>query len=288
MKEIKSVETLKEFLGTAKKRGAVVGLVPTMGYLHDGHISLIRAAKKHAGKNGVVVVSIYVNPLQFGPNEDFKKYPRDLKRDRRICMDEGVDVLFLPSDSEMCPALDGSNAMTTFVVEEKLSALYEGESRPGHFKGVTTIVAKLFNIVQPDFAVFGEKDYQQLMIIKRMVRDLNYPVKIVSVPTVRDQNNVALSSRLQYLKPESREMASILWNTIQKARDRVATRKSILTWRLRDKLMRYINRRKNVKVDYIAFFDSQTLEPVREVKKGTHMAVAMYVDGVRLIDNAKL
>jgi len=288
MKEIKSVETLKEFLGTAKKRGAVVGLVPTMGYLHDGHISLIRAAKKHAGKNGVVVVSIYVNPLQFGPNEDFKKYPRDLKRDRRICMDEGVDVLFLPSDSEMCPALDGPNAMTTFVVEEKLSALYEGESRPGHFKGVTTIVAKLFNIVQPDFAVFGEKDYQQLMIIKRMVRDLNYPVKIVSVPTVRDQNNVALSSRLQYLKPESREMASILWNTIQKARDRVATRKSILTWRLRDKLMRYINRRKNVKVDYIAFFDSQTLEPVREVKKGTHMAVAMYVDGVRLIDNAKL
>jgi len=288
MKEIKSVETLKEFLGTAKKRGAVVGLVPTMGYLHDGHISLIRAAKKHAGKNGVVVVSIYVNPLQFEPNEDFKKYPRDLKRDRRICMDEGVDVLFLPSDSEMCPALDGSNAMTTFVVEEKLSALYEGESRPGHFKGVTTIVAKLFNIVQPDFAVFGEKDYQQLMIIKRMVRDLNYPVKIVSVPTVRDQNNVALSSRLQYLKPESREMASILWNTIQKARDRVATRKSILTWRLRDKLMRYINRRKNVKVDYIAFFDSQTLEPVREVKKGTHMAVAMYVDGVRLIDNAKL
>jgi pantoate--beta-alanine ligase len=178
--------------------------------------------------------------------------------------------------------------MTTFVVEEKLSALYEGESRPGHFKGVTTIVAKLFNIVQPDFAVFGEKDYQQLMIIKRMVRDLNYPVKIVSVPTVRDQNNVALSSRLEYLKPESREMASILWNTIQKARDRVATRKSILTWRLRDKLMRYINRRKNVKVDYIAFFDSQTLEPVREVKKGTHMAVAMYVDGVRLIDNAKL
>jgi pantoate--beta-alanine ligase len=288
MKEIKSVETLKEFLGTAKKRGAVVGLVPTMGYLHDGHISLIRAAKKHAGKNGVVVVSIYVNPLQFGPNEDFKKYPRDLKRDRRICMDEGVDVLFLPSDSEMCPALDGPNAMTTFVVEEKLSALYEGESRPGHFKGVTTIVAKLFNIVQPDFAVFGEKDYQQLMIIKRMVRDLNYPVKIVSVPTVRDQNNVALSSRLEYLKPESREMASILWNTIQKARDRVATRKSILTWRLRDKLMRYINRRKNVKVDYIAFFDSQTLEPVREVKKGTHMAVAMYVDGVRLIDNAKL
>jgi len=288
MKEIKSVETLKEFLGTAKKRGAVVGLVPTMGYLHDGHISLIRAAKKHAGKNGVVVVSIYVNPLQFGPNEDFKKYPRDLKRDRRICMDEGVDALFLPSDSEMCPALDGPNAMTTFVVEEKLSALYEGESRPGHFKGVTTIVAKLFNIVQPDFAVFGEKDYQQLMIIKRMVRDLNYPVKIVSVPTVRDQNNVALSSRLQYLKPESREMASILWNTIQKARDRVATRKSILTWRLRDKLMRYINRRKNVKVDYIAFFDSQTLEPVREVKKGTHMAVAMYVDGVRLIDNAKL
>ncbi|HEX7619132.1 MAG TPA: pantoate--beta-alanine ligase, partial [Verrucomicrobiae bacterium] len=183
-----------------KRRGIRVGFVPTMGYLHDGHLRLVREARKRAGKNGKVVVSIYVNPTQFGPTEDLAKYPRDLKRDLKLCRDAGVDVVFTPSDAEMYPTgstgvppvrsktkLTGETPVplhfSTYVVEGELSQSMEGAARPTHFRGVTTVVAKLFNLVMPDVAVFGQKDFQQAAIIKRMVADLNFPVKIIVAPT---------------------------------------------------------------------------------------------------------
>ena len=183
-----------------KRAGTRIGFVPTMGYLHAGHLSLVQRARQAVGKNGVVVVSIYVNPTQFGPTEDFSKYPRDLKRDLKLCREAGVDVVFTPSDKEMYPPV-GRGVLTmselaqatlcptnfsTYVVEEKLSQTMEGAARPAHFRGVTTVVAKLFNLVLPDVAVFGQKDFQQAAIIKRMVADLNFPVKIIVAPTWRE------------------------------------------------------------------------------------------------------
>src|SRR5262245_27175753 len=181
-----------------KKQGQRIGFVPTMGYLHAGHLSLVKRGRKLVGSRGKVVVSIYVNPTQFGPKEDFSRYPRDFRNDIRLCRAEGVDVEFAPTDPQMYSS-DGSASFSTSVVEEDLSRGMEGASRPGHFRGVTTIVAKLFNIVQPDVAVFGAKDYQQAAVIQRMVRDLNFPVKIVVAPTIRETDGLAMSSRNKYL-----------------------------------------------------------------------------------------
>src|SRR5258706_645978 len=194
-----------------------VGFVPTMGYLHAGHLSLIRRARRLIGRQGKLVVSIYVNPTQFGPEEDFSRYPRDLARDARMCRAEGVDVLFAPGDEQMYP-LDDGGRFSTFVVEANLSRGMEGASRPSHFRGVTTVVAKLFNLVQPELAVFGAKDYQQAAIIKRMARDLNFPVRIVVVPTFRDPDGLAMSSRNKYLEGDLRSQAVVLWRSIQKVR----------------------------------------------------------------------
>ena len=181
-----------------KWRGAQtrVGFVPTMGYLHAGHISLVKQARQRVGPQGQVVVSIYVNPTQFGPKEDLAKYPRDLERDKKLCREAGVDILFVPDSTEIYPS-----GYSTYVVEEKLSRSMEGAARPTHFRGVTTIVAKLFNIVLPDVAVFGAKDFQQAAIISRMAVDLNFPLKVVVAPTVREPDGLALSSRNKYLSP---------------------------------------------------------------------------------------
>lgn len=271
-----------------RAQGRPVGLVPTMGYLHEGHLSLVRRARQAVGAKGVVVVSLYVNPTQFGPKEDFARYPRDLTRDQALCRQAGVDVVFAPTDAQMYPRPPGAE-YSTFVVEETLSRSMEGASRPGHFRGVTTVVAKLFNLVLPTVAVFGAKDFQQARVIQRMVRDLNFPVRIIVAPTVREPDGLAMSSRNTYLSPSERAQACVLWQAIQQARRWVDQASQPLpAGQLQRRLRRLIEQQPAARVDYIAFVDSATLAPVRAVRRGTHMALAVLVGRTRLIDNARL
>jgi len=265
-----------------------LGLVPTMGYLHAGHLSLVKLARRQVGPNGRVVLSIYVNPAQFGPNEDFSRYPRDLTRDLKLCRSAGVDVVFAPSDEEMYPRGD-VGAFSTFVEEQSLSQAMEGASRPTHFRGVTTVVAKLFNIVLPQVAVFGAKDYQQATVIKRMVRDLNFPLKIIVAPTFREPDGLAMSSRNKYLTEDLRAQALILWRSIQKVGAAVRqSGKSIPALRLKTELKQFIEREPAAKLDYVEFFESDTLLPAAKVRRGTHMALAVLIGKTRLIDNARI
>jgi pantoate--beta-alanine ligase len=281
-----------------KRMGVRVGFVPTMGYLHAGHLSLVREARKRAGKNGKVVVSIYVNPTQFAPTEDLAKYPRDLKRDLKLCREAGVDAVFTPTDAEMYPVgssrCDDRTAQravpagfSTYVVEEKLSQTMEGAARPVHFRGVTTVVAKLFNLVLPDVAVFGAKDWQQAAIIKRMAADLNFPVKVVVAPTWRERDGLAMSSRNQYLAGDLRRQATMLWRAIQMAQAAVK-KKPVSAARLKADLKEFFTAAPQARLDYVEFFDPETLAPVARVKRGTHMALAVFVGKTRLIDNARL
>jgi pantoate--beta-alanine ligase len=304
MRIVSSIAAMQRLARQWQRAGKRIGFVPTMGYLHAGHLSLVRETRKRVGRAGRVVVSIYVNPTQFGPKEDFSKYPRDLKRDLKLCRAAGVDVVFTPGDKEMYPdsgtgvppvrfrqKLTGETpvplAFTTCVVEESLSRTMEGASRPTHFRGVTTVVAKLFNIVLPDVAIFGAKDWQQAAIIKRMVVDLNFPVKIIVAPTLREPDGVAMSSRNKYLAGDLRRQATVLWRAIQAAR--FAIRKfPVPQHRLKAQLKRLIESEPNAKLDSIEFFNSETLAPVSTVRFRTHMALAVFVGKTRLIDNAKL
>lgn len=271
-----------------RAQGRPVGFVPTMGYLHEGHLSLVRRARQAVGAGGLVVVSIYVNPTQFGPREDFARYPRDLARDQALCRQAGVDVVFAPTDAEMYPRPAGAE-YSTFVVEEALSRGMEGAARPGHFRGVTTVVAKLFNLVLPTVAVFGAKDFQQARIIQRMVRDLNFPVRIIVAPTVREPDGLAMSSRNTYLSPSERRQARVLWQAIQQARQWVRqANRPLSAGPLQRRLRRLIEQQPAARVDYIAFVDPVTLAPVRAVQRGTHMALAVFVGRTRLIDNSRL
>jgi len=288
-----------------KRRGVRVGFVPTMGYLHAGHLSLVREARRRAGRNGKVVVSIYVNPTQFAPTEDLAKYPRDLKRDLKLCRAAGVDVVFTPSDAEMYPGDSGTGILpvrfrdkragkmpaplsfSTYVVEEKLSRTMEGAARPTHFRGVTTVVAKLFNLVLPDVAVFGQKDFQQAAIIKRMVADLNFQVKIVVAPTLREPDGLAMSSRNKFLNAEQRAQAVILFHALRAASLAVKT-KSVSAARLKADLIEFITAAPLARLDYVEFFDPETLFPVAQVKRDTQMALAVFIGKTRLIDNAQL
>lgn len=257
-----------------------------MGYLHAGHMSLVARARRLVGKRGKVVLSIYVNPTQFGPKEDFSKYPRDLKRDLKLGRSAGVDVVFTPNDADMYPG-KAEGRYSTYVVEESLSQSMEGASRPAHFRGVTTIVAKLFNIVLPDAAVFGAKDFQQAAIIQRMAKDLNFPLKVMVAPTLREADGLAMSSRNKYLAGDLRTQAVVLWRSIQKAR--AAVRKNaVSTARLKADLMKLIEAEPAARLDYVEFFDPETLVPAANVKRGTQMALAVFVGKTRLIDNAKL
>jgi pantoate--beta-alanine ligase len=271
-----------------QRHGVRVGFVPTMGYLHAGHLSLVHRARALVGAGGKVVVSIYVNPTQFGPQEDLSRYPRDMARDARLCREAGVDVIFAPDDKQMYPAGE-SDRFSTFVAEETLSRSMEGRSRPTHFRGVTTVVAKLFNIVQPELAVFGAKDYQQAAVVKRMVRDLNFPVKIVVAPIQREADGLAMSSRNKYLVGDLRAQALVLSRSLAKAR--AAVRKSarpVPAARLKAELKRFIERAPAARVDYVEFFEPDTLAPVATVTRGTQMALAVFVGKTRLIDNARL
>jgi pantoate--beta-alanine ligase len=254
-------------------------LVPTMGALHKAHGELIRAARGAAGKQGDVAVSIFVNPLQFEPGSDYKRYPRPEKTDEEFCRDAGVDLLFRPSADEVY-----ENDRSTFVEETSLSSTLEGKSRPGHFRGVCTVVAKLFNILAPDAAVFGEKDFQQLAIIRRMVRDLNFKVDIIAVPTVREQDGLACSSRNQYLNPEERKQAVVLYKALMAAKN-AAKRSAKDVVAVAQKA---INEAHLARIDYVEVADAETLKPVEAVGPSSVLLVAVFFGKTRLIDNMRL
>jgi pantoate--beta-alanine ligase len=299
MQIVASVAAMQRLARKWQRAGIKIGVVPTMGYLHAGHLNLVRHARRAVGKNGVVVVSIYVNPAQFGPKEDFSKYPRDLKRDFKLCRTGGVDVVFTPSDTEMYPVgpshRDDRTAQravptnfSTYVVEENLSQTMEGVSRPTHFRGVTTVVAKLFNLVQPDVAVFGQKDFQQAAIINRMIADLNFPVRIIVAPTVRERDGLAMSSRNKYLIGDLRRQATALWRAIQTAQDALKKSKSVAAPKLKARLKKLIESEPDAKLDYVEFFEPDTLAPVAKVGHGAQIALAVFVGKTRLIDNVQL
>jgi pantoate--beta-alanine ligase len=241
-----------------------VVLVPTMGALHEGHAALIRCARKLAGKKGSVAVSVFVNPIQFGPKEDFSKYPRSWARDLKICRACGADLVFRPSVEQMY-----RDDRSVFVEESSLSRYLCGASRPGHFRGVCTVVAKLFLILRPDIAIFGEKDWQQLAIIRRMVRDLDFPVRIVAHPTVREPDGLAMSSRNDYLTSGERAMAA----EAKRAGDILKAGR------------RMIEQIPGVKIDYLELVDAETIEPTRKFSGPARLAVAVFLGKARLIDN---
>ncbi|MGI6347206.1 MAG: pantoate--beta-alanine ligase [Limisphaerales bacterium] len=291
---MKHIETIREMQSLAlswKRSGRTIALVPTMGALHAGHLSLIKCACQSVQLSGKVVVSIYVNPLQFSANEDFEKYPRDLQADMRACQEAGADAVFTPSDSLMYPFEEKSAhpelKHSTYAVEEALTQSMEGTARPTHFKGVTTIVAKLFNIVLPDYAVFGNKDFQQAAVIQRMVRDLNFPVQIIRAPIVRETDGLALSSRNAYLSAEERKSALCLYQSIRKMKERVS-KGPLSTETLKSELKTFIEKNPETKMDYIEFFNPETLSPVSQAAPGVQMALAVFVGKTRLIDNDTL
>ncbi len=299
MQIVKTAAAMQRLARRWKRAGKKIGFVPTMGYLHAGHMSLVREARKRAGRNRVVVVSIYVNPTQFAPTEDLAKYPRDLKRDLKLCRAEGVDVVFTPSDAEIYPRWGEApdepargdarpTNFSTYVVEEELSRSMEGAARPTHFRGVTTVVAKLFNLVLPDVAVFGQKDFQQAAIIQRMTADLNFPVKIVVAPTVREKDGLAMSSRNKYLTGDLRRQATVLWHASQTAQATVRKLKSVPAAKLKVELKKLIESAPAAKLEYVEFFEPKTLSPVSSVTRGTQMALAVFIGKTRLIDNAGL
>jgi len=254
-------------------------LVPTMGALHKAHGELIRVARERAGKDGEVVVSIFVNPLQFEPGSDYERYPRPQKADEEFCRSAGVDLLFRPSVEEVYP-----NDRSTFVEEISLSSTLEGKSRPGHFRGVCTVVAKLFNILAPDAAVFGEKDFQQLAIVRRMVRDLNFNIDIVAVPTVREEDDLACSSRNQYLNPEERKQATILHDALRAAANAGKRSASDIVALAR----KTINEAPLARIDYVEVVDAETLQPLEMSGPNTVLLVAVFFGKTRLIDNITL
>jgi pantoate--beta-alanine ligase len=271
-----TIDEMRAASRAARRAGLRLGLVPTMGALHEGHLSLVRAAKAACD---VVAASIFVNPTQFGPNEDLAKYPRSFERDRELLDREGVDFLFAPSVEEMY--LPGA---VTWVTVEEMSTKLDGRSRPGHFRGVTTVVAKLFHIVEPDAAFFGQKDAAQVAIIRRMVRDLNLPVEIVACPIVRENDGLAMSSRNVYLDPEQRRQALALNRALQRTEQMVKTGErdpSKLAAAGREEF----SREPAVRLDYFEIVNPDTLDPVADLSAGALIAVAAYVGTTRLIDN---
>ncbi|WP_041657752.1 pantoate--beta-alanine ligase [Marinithermus hydrothermalis] len=274
MRIIRKVQDLRAAL-----EGAEVGFVPTMGYLHEGHLSLVRRARE---ENGTVVVSVFVNPLQFGPNEDYQRYPRDLERDARLARAAGADLLFAPEVAEVYP----EGFATRVVLTGGLVERWEGAHRPGHFDGVATVVAKLFNMVRPRRAYFGEKDYQQLQVIRRLVRDLNFPVEVVGVPTVREPDGLALSSRNVYLTPERRAQATVLYRALVAAR-RVAEAGGTVQEALAAG-ERVLAEVPEFQPDYFAIVHPETLEPLEAWVPGARGIGAGRFPEVRLIDNLEV
>ena len=274
MEIITTIENIRSIVNHWKDKGYSIGFVPTMGYLHDGHAALIDQARKD---NDKVIVSIFVNPTQFGENEDLNSYPRDINRDKSLCEAHKADIIFSPTSDEMY------HDRKAFVNIVELSDTLCGISRPIHFKGVCTVITKLFNIIQPTNAYFGEKDAQQLAIIRKMVYDLNFPINIIGVPIVRESDGLAKSSRNTYLSSEERKAATILYKAIQMGKQTIkrgASADSII-----NTMTEIINTEPLAKIDYVSVVDANTMQPVHEITSPVLVAMAVYIGSTRLIDN---
>lgn len=277
---VRAIGRLRSEVYRQRSKGRRIGLVPTMGALHEGHLSLIRLARR---KSDFVVVSIFVNPIQFGPKEDLKRYPRDLMGDAEKCRRAGADLIFAPNEKEVYPP-----GFSTFVTVEGLTEGLCGASRPGHFRGVATVVCKLLNMVQPDVAVFGQKDAQQAAVIKRMVSDLDLPVEIAVGPIVREKDGLAMSSRNAYLTPQERAQAPALYRSLELAQ-RMVRQGERKTDKVRREMVKLLMREAPLgTVDYIEIVDKDTLEPVKHTSKNTLLALAVRFPSARLIDNIVL
>ncbi|MCX7926163.1 MAG: pantoate--beta-alanine ligase [Fimbriimonadales bacterium] len=276
MEILRTVDEVRQWTGAQRAAGRAIHFVPTMGYFHEGHLSLMRRAK--AG-DGAVIVSIFVNPLQFGAHEDLDRYPRDFERDRQMAESVGVEAIFYPSVAEMYPP-----GYQTEVRVRELSKPLCGKSRPGHFEGVATVVLKLFNIVTPDRAYFGMKDYQQLRVIQQLVRDMNLPIEIVPCPIVREPDGLAMSSRNVYLTPEERAAATVLYRSLQWAQAQVESGERDAN-RLRDGVAQRVAAEPLARIDYVEVVDAETLQPVERVDRPTLIALAVFFGKARLIDN---
>lgn len=279
MELFKSIPAVRGYVQDKKQKGLTIGLVPTMGYLHQGHLSLARVARE---RDDIVIMSIFVNPAQFGPGEDLERYPKDLERDVGMAAGAGVDAVFAPAAGEMYP-----EGYCTYVDLENLTGVLCGASRPGHFRGVATVVSKLFNIVQPHRAYFGLKDYQQAMVIKRMVEDLNFPLEVVTLPIIRENDGLAMSSRNKYLTPAQRRSAGVLFQALNRGADLIYSGERRAD-AVREVMRGIIESRPETKVDYIAVHDSETLEPLTIIKGKVLLAIAVWVGDTRLIDNMTL
>jgi len=276
MEVIKKISKMKEISKNWRREGLKIAFVPTMGFLHEAHLSLVRKAKELGDKT---VVSIFVNPLQFGPKEDYKEYPRDTKRDLELLKNEGVDAVFIPEPEEMYPP-----DFQTYVEVTRLTTGLCGAFRPGHFKGVTTVVLKLFNIINPDIAVFGEKDYQQLQVIRQMVKDLNMDTEVVAHPTVREEDGLAMSSRNIYLSSDERKSATSLYKALLLAKKLISEGEKD-PQKIKKEMEKFIHSFPFTRVQYIEFIDPVNLEPVKEINKPVLCALAVFVGKARLIDN---
>lgn len=281
MEIIKTIIEMQNITKKYKKEGKIVGFVPTMGYLHEGHLTLVKEAKKRCD---IVVVSIFVNPLQFGPKEDFAKYPRDFERDSNLLLKEGVNYIFYPEKEEMY-----QDGYQTYVEVTEVTKNLCGASRAGHFKGVTTVVCKLFNAVMPDLAFFGEKDYQQIMTIKRMVKDLNMDIEIIGVPIVREPDGLAMSSRNTYLSEEERKSALCLYKGINLAKDMIKNGERDAE-KIVSSVIDLISNTPLTRIDYVKLCHPETLEYIEkgEIKENVLLALAVFVGNTRLIDNSIL
>jgi pantoate--beta-alanine ligase len=277
MQVIRHITEMQALAESLRKQGKRIGVVPTMGYLHEGHVSLIKLARE---KNDVVITTLFVNPTQFGPDEDFERYPRNFERDQEVADQAGTDVLFSPESNEMYPA-----GYATFVEVEGVSSILEGKFRPTHFRGVTTVVAKLLSITKPHEAVFGGKDAQQAFLIRRMVKDLNLDVQILVAPTVRELDGLALSSRNAYLTQDERSRATALYRSLQYAEKRVSQGERSAT-RLRSEMAEILSRSQPTKVDYVAFVDPKSFKEVELAEPPSVLvALAVWFGSTRLIDN---
>ncbi len=279
MRSTDNIIEIRSFVKEAKRNGKSIGFVPTMGFLHKGHISLMNAAKN---ETDIVIVSIFVNPTQFGPNEDFSSYPRDFERDAALCEEAGVDLIFYPTPEIMYP-----ENYFTYVNVEKLTDSLCGASRPGHFRGVTTVVAKLFNIVMPDRAFFGQKDAQQVAVIDRMTKDLNFDIEIVACPIIREDDGLAMSSRNVYLNPEERKAALILSKSLEYARLNYSEG-DISGPALTKKMIEFIKSEPLARIDYVSIVDYDSLQPIEFLNKNFLVVLAVYIGKTRLIDNLKI
>ena len=276
MRIVHSIPEMQALADEIRAQGKVIGFVPTMGYFHQGHLSLIRLA---AQKADVVVISLFVNPTQFGPDEDFEAYPRDFNRDKNLAEENGVDIIFHPNQNEMYP-----EGFLTSVEVDKISRVLCGISRPHHFQGVTTVCAKLFNIVKPHFAVFGQKDFQQSVIIKRMVEDMNFDLDIITAPIIREADGLAMSSRNTYLSKAEREDALSLNRALFQAREMIQKGERS-TEKLNNFIKKEISEKKHTRIDYISIVHPETLQPLDVIKDKVLLTLAVFVGKTRLIDN---